>query len=467
MVDMQVATMTGSTATLGDATIEEFQKSLRGQLLRPGDDGYGSVRRIWNAMIDKKPGLIVRCAGVSDVISCVNFAQANNLLVSVRGGGHNVAGIAICDGGLMIDLSLMKGIRVDPTHRTVQAQAGVTWGDFDRETQAFGLAAPGGIISTTGIAGLTLGGGVGWLVRKYGLTCDNLISADVVTADGKFLTASATENPDLFWGLRGGGGNFGIVTSFEYRLHPHSTVLGGMLLHPRDRAKEVLQLYRDFMPSAPEELGVYCGLLTSPDGDPLVGLILSYSGPQEQGEQVIRPLREFGPPIADLVAPIPHLAMQTLLDGAFPAGNQNYWKSTFLQELSDDAIDAIVECGNKATSPLSAVVIEYYAGAANRVGATETAFAQRHSQYDLGILGQWTNPAESDRHVQWVRDSFNAVEPFSSGNYLYNFLGLPDDDGAAQVRAAFGPNYDRLVELKNKYDPTNFFRMNQNIKPTV
>jgi hypothetical protein len=240
-----------------------------------------------------------------------------------------------------------------------------------------------------------------------------------------------------------------------------------MLLHPQSKAKELLQLYRDFIPSAPEDLGVYCALLTSPDGDPLAGMIVCYSGPPEKGEELIRPLREFGPPIADLVAPIPHIAMQTMLDGAFPAGNQNYWKSTFLRELSDEAIDVIANCAGQATSPLTAIVLEYYGGAASRVGDMETAFAQRHSQYDLGILGQWTNPAESDRHVQWVRDTFNAIEPFSSGNYLYNFLGIPDDDGGDQVRAAFGPNYDRLVELKNKYDPTNFFRMNQNIKPTV
>jgi hypothetical protein len=418
-------------------------------------------------MIDKRPALIARCLGVSDVINCVNFARTHSLLVSVRGGGHNVAGISICDGGLMIDLSLMKGVRVDPAQGTARAEPGVTWGDLDRETQAFGLVTPGGIISTTGIAGLTLGGGVGWLVRKHGLSCDNLLSADLVTADGRFLTAGTTENADLFWGIRGGGGNFGIVTSFEYRLHPHGNVLGGMLLYPRSKARDLLRFYREFMPSAPEDLGVYAGLLTSPDGQPVVGLIVCYSGPLEKGAEVIRPLREFSPPMADLISEIPHQAMQTMLDGAFPAGNQNYWKSTFLSELSDEAIDVVIDCASRVTSPLSAVVLEYYGGAASRVGETETAFAHRSAQYDLGILSQWADPAESQQHIKWARDSFDAIQPFSNGNYLFNFLGLPDDQKIDQVKAAAGQNYPRLVELKNKYDPTNFFRLNPNIKPTV
>jgi hypothetical protein len=418
-------------------------------------------------MIDKRPALIARCLGVSDVINCVNFARTHSLLVSVRGGGHNVAGISICDGGLMIDLSLMKGVRVDPAQGTARAEPGVTWGDLDRETQAFGLVTPGGIISTTGIAGLTLGGGVGWLVRKHGLSCDNLLSADLVTADGRFLTAGTTENADLFWGIRGGGGNFGIVTSFEYRLHPHGNVLGGMLLYPRSKARDLLRFYREFMPSAPEDLGVYAGLLTSPDGQPVVGLIVCYSGPLEKGAEVIRPLREFSPPMADLVSEIPHQAMQTMLDGAFPAGNQNYWKSTFLSELSNEAIDVVIDCASRVTSPLSAVVLEYYGGAASRVGETETAFAHRSAQYDLGILSQWADPAESEQHIKWARDSFDAIQPFSNGNYLFNFLGLPDDQKIDQVKAAAGQNYPRLVELKNKYDPTNFFQLNPNIKPTV
>jgi hypothetical protein len=470
MVDLQVATTTGAGTTLSETAIEEFQNSLRGSLLRPGDEGYDDARKVHNGMINRRPGLIVRCAGVADVISCVNFARENNLLVSVRGGGHNVGGNAVCDGGLMIDLSPMKGVRVDPVNRTARAEPGVTWGDLDRETQAFGLATPGGVVSTTGIAGLTLGGGVGWLVRKHGLTCDNLRSADVVTADGKFLTASAQENADLFWGLRGGGGNFGIVTSFEYQLHQQGPVLGGLLVHPRSKAKELIQFHRKFIATAPEDLGLYCAMLTSPEGEPVCALIVCYSGPLDKGEEVVRPLREFGPPVADLVGPIPHLAMQTMLDGAFPAGNHNYWKSTFLRELSDEAIDVLIEHANGMTSPLSAVVLEYYGGAASRVGLTDTAFPHRQALYDLVIASQWTEPSESARHIQWARGLWDAAQPFSSGGHYLNFLNLLEESeqqGEQQVRGAFGSNYPRLVELKNKYDPTNFFRLNQNIKPTV
>ncbi|MDA0733612.1 MAG: FAD-dependent oxidoreductase, partial [Chloroflexi bacterium] len=405
--------------------------------------------------------------GVSDVINSVNFARDNNLLVSVRGGGHNVAGISICDGGLMIDLSLMKGVRVDPANRTARAEPGVTWGDLDRETQAFGMITPGGIISTTGIAGLTLGGGVGWLVRKHGLTCDNLLSADVVTAEGKLITASATQNADLFWGLRGGGVTLELSPPLSTACIPTATCWAECCSIPGTKARDLLRFYRDFMPSAPEDLGVYAGLLTAPDGQPVAGLIVCYSGPLEKGDEVIRPLREFSPPMADLVGEIPHLAMQTMLDGAFPAGNQNYWKSTFLTELSDKAIDILIDCASRVTSPLSAVVLEYYGGASSRVGETETAFPHRRAQYDLGILAQWASPAESEQHVKWARDTFDAIQQFSSGNYLFNFLGLPDDQKIDQVRAAFGQNYPRLVELKNKYDPTNFFRLNPNIKPTV
>ena len=447
---------------VGRDRIERFQTAFRGEVIQPDDFRYETARKIWNASIDKYPGLIAHCSGVADVIAAVNFARENELLVAVRGGGHNVAGRALCDNGIVIDLSGMKGIRVDAKNRTVRVQGGATLGDLDRETHAFGLAVPAGIVSKTGIGGLTLGGGVGWLVRKYGLTCDNVLSIDIVTADGKPRVASANENEDLFWALKGGGGNFGVVTSFEFRAHPVSTVLGGLVMYPRDRAVEVFRFYRDFTQSAPEELTAYIALLHTPDGIPAVAVIACYCGDVTEGEKVLKPLRTFGSPMADMIQPMPFPQMQTLLDAAFPAGNQNYWKSTFLRGLSDDAIPVLVQHANRATSPLSAVVIEYYGGVASRAGVSEAAFAQRHAQYSLIILAQWTAPGESPRHIEWARGLADAMRPFSSGAYYLNYLG---DEGEDTIKATFGPNYDRLRAVKKKYDPKNFFRLNQNIKP--
>jgi hypothetical protein len=462
MVDKQVIASGGQL--LDEAAVQDFRASVRGELLRPSDAGFDTARKVWNGMVDKTPALILRCAGVSDVMTAVDFARSNDLLVAVRGGGHNVGGSAVCDRGLVIDLSRMKGVRVDPARRTARAEGGVTWGEFDRETQAFGLASTGGTVSTTGIAGLTLGGGVGWLVRKHGLACDNLLSVDIVTADGQLRTASASENEDLFWGLRGGGGNFGVVTSLEYRLHPVGPVLGGMVLYPQANARDVLRFYREFTRTAPEELTAYCGFLTAPDGNPVVGVIACYSGPLETGEAVVRPLREFGTPAADLIQPMAYSQMNTLLDAAFPSGSQNYWKADFLKELSDDAIDVLVTQAGKMTSPLSAMVVEYYGGAASRVDEAATAFPHRQAQYDLIIAAQWANPMESDQHIQWVRETSEAAQPFASGRVYVNALGV---EGEERVREAYGANYDRLVALKNTYDPTNLFRLNQNIKPTV
>jgi FAD/FMN-containing dehydrogenase len=449
---------------VSDDRVEVLRTGLHGEVIRPGDPAYDKARRIWNAIIDKHPGIIARCTGVADVVHAVSFARENELLIAIRGGGHNVGGRALCDEGMVIDLSRMKGIHVDAKNRTARVQAGATLGDVDRETHLYGLAVPAGVVSATGIAGLTLGGGVGWLVRKYGLTCDNVLSFDIVTAEGKLLTANAEENSDLFWALRGGGGNFGVVTSFEYRLHPVSSVLGGMVVYPRGQAVEVLRFYRAFTQSAPEELTAYAGLLHTPDGTPAIAVVACYCGDLAEGERVLKPLREFGSPLLDAIQPMPFPQMQSLLDGAFPGGNQNYWKSTFLRELSDEAIDLLVERANRATSPLTAVVIEYYGGAASRVGVAETAFAHREAQYDVGILAQWTDPGESSRHIEWARGVADALRPYSSGAYLLNFLG---DEGDDTIRAAFGENYGRLVEVKSKYDPTNFFRLNQNIKPTV
>lgn len=449
-------------AAVAEDRVTDFCGTCQGGVIRPGDEAYESARQIWNASIDKRPGLIACCAGLADVIAAVKFAHAHDLLVAVRGGGHNVGGRALCDGGLVIDLSHMKGIHVDARARRVRAQPGVTLGELDRETHVHGLAVPLGVVSKTGIAGLTLGGGVGWLVRKHGLTCDNVISFELVTAEGEVLTVSADEHPDLFWALRGGGGNFGVVTSFEYRLHAVHTVLGGLLLHPRERAVEMLEFYREFTRSAPDELATYAALLHTPDGKPAAALLVCYSGDLAEGERVIAPLRAFGPPLVDAVQPVPLPQMQTLLDAAVPSGNQNYWKSTFIEELSDEAIATLVSHANLGTAPLTAILVEQYGGVAARVPVHETAFAQRHAHYDLGILTQWVDPAESERHIAWTRAFADAMSPFRSGGYLLNFLDAESDEA---ILGAFGSNYARLSEVKAKYDPTNFFRVNQNVTP--
>jgi FAD/FMN-containing dehydrogenase len=453
-----------STITLDEATVQGFDISLHGELLRPGDAGFDAARKVWNGMIDKTPALIARCAGVADVIAAVNFARAQQLLVAVRGGGHNVAGNGVCDGGLVIDLSRMRAIRVDPIGRTARVEGGATWGDLDREAQVFGLATTGGIVSSTGIGGLTLGGGVGWLVRKHGLACDNLLSVDVVTADGRLVTANAEQHADLFWGVRGGGGNFGVVTSLEFRLHPVGPILGGMILYHREHAPEILRFYRSFTQTAPEELTTYCTLMTAPDGAPLVALSACYSGPLEAGEEVLRPLRTFGSPIADLIRPMAYREMQSFLDESLPAGMRHYWKGSFLRAMPDEAIDHLVAHMADASSPLSAVDLEYYGGAASRVGEAETAFPHRQALYNLIIYAIWTDPAEDEQQIQWARATAAAMEPYANGGVYVNLLGM---EGEGRVRAAYGANYERLAALKNKYDPTNFFRVNQNIKPTV
>jgi FAD/FMN-containing dehydrogenase len=470
MVDKKVTTSKGTS--LDEKAVQEFKANLRGELIRPEDSGYDAARKVWNGMIDKHPALIVLCTGVADVISAVNFARTNKLLVAVRGGGHGVAGNAVCDGGIVIDLSRMKGMRVDPTARTARAQTGLTWGEFDRETQAFGLAITGGLVSTTGIAGFTLGGGLGWLMRKHGLTCDNLLSADIVTADGRFLTASKTENADLFWGVRGGGGNFGIATSFEYRLHPVGKVIGGLSLYPAEKAREVLHFYREYLTTVPENLTSIVFFLKAPPapfipenlhGAPVVGFAVCYAGSIEEGERVVRPLKEFGPPAVDLINPMPYTALQSMLDAGAPPGLQNYWKSEYLKGLSDDAIDTIVDHSARMQSPLSQVHVQHMQGAVSCVGADETPFGNRDAAYVLNIVGMWSDPKESETHTRWTREFFATMESFSTGGVYVNFLG---NEGEKRVTAAYGQaNYERLVALKNKYDPTNFFSLNQNIKP--
>jgi FAD/FMN-containing dehydrogenase len=462
-MNVEIMTLSGTQRVLDATTIAGLRSRVRGPVLTAADAGYDAARRIWNAMIDKRPALIVRCAGAADVLEAVRFAATHEVLTSVRGGGHNVAGTAVCDGGLMIDLSPMKGIQVNPAARTAWAQPGLSWQEFDHETQAFGLATTGGVVGETGIAGLTLGGGVGWLVRQYGLTCDNLLAADVVTADGQLRRASPEENDDLFWALCGGGGNFGVVTAFHYRLHPVSTVLAGLVVHPRSAARDVICFHRDFAAAAPEEFTSRVGLRTAPDGRPVVALASCYCGDLGEGERVLRPLREFGSPLVDDMKPMPYTSLQGMFGPAFPWGNRNYWKSSFLRALPDAAVDAVIEQADRAQSPLSSVALEYYGGAASRIAADATAFPHRAATFNCLILGQWCDAAEDPMHIGWARECWEAVRPWSSGAAYMNALG--NDEGAQTVRDAYGANYPRLAALKAKFDPMNLFRLNQNIAP--
>jgi FAD/FMN-containing dehydrogenase len=464
-MSVEVMTLGGTRRGLETVAVDALRSRMRGPVLAPADAGYDAARRIWNATIDKRPALIARCTGTADALEAVRFAAKHECLVSVRGGGHNVAGTAVCDNGLMIDLSLMKGVHVDPAARTAWAQAGVLWQDFDHETQVFGLATTGGVVGETGIAGLTLGGGVGWLVRKHGLACDNLVAADVVTADGQLRRATRDENGELFWGLRGGGGNFGVVTAFQYRLHAVPTILGGLVVYPRAAARDVIRFHRDFVMAAPEELTSYVATLTTPDGLPVVAVASCYSGDLQEGERVLRPLRQFGSPLVDEMKPMPYTAMQGLFGPAFPWGNRNYWKSSFLRELPDAAVDAVVSHVERLSSPLSAVALEYYGGAASRVPAGATAFPHRKASYNLIVLAQWREVAGDAAHIAWARGIWDAVQPWSSGDLYMNALG--NDEDAQAVRHAYGANYARLAALKAKLDPKNLFRLNQNIVPAA
>jgi hypothetical protein len=470
----QASKLTRRTTGLEESAFRELASTFRGELIRTGDDRYESARRIWNGMIDKRPALIARCTGVADVVTAVDFARENDLLVAVRGGGHNVAGNAVCDDGIVIDLSGLKGVHVDPAARTARAQAGVTWGDFDRETQLFGLATTGGEVSTTGIAGLTLGGGFGWLGRKYAMSCDNLLCADLVTATGQAVTASPTENPDLFWGLRGGGGNFGVVTSFEYRLHPVGPqVLAGPIFYPFERAAEVLRSFADYLLQAPDELAALAGIFAAPPepclppevhGELVVAVKVCCAGDLRDAGEMARPLRSLGQPLADLVAPMPYPAFQASGDEGVPPGLRNYWKSSYLNELTDEAVGTIVAHAAEMASPLSVIAIERMGGAVSRIDERETACDHRDAAFDLRILSLWTNPHESDVHIGWAREFWTAMQPFSTGAVYVNNLGKEGED---RVRAAYAPaTYERLVALKDRYDSENLFRLNQNIRPS-
>ena len=450
---------------LNDTSIEKFRASLRGELVQPNDERYDEARKLWNGMFDRRPTLIARCAGTADVVSAVNFGRDESLQVAVRGGGHNYAGLSVCDGGLVIDLSPMKGIRVDPAARTARAQAGVKWIEFDHETQAFGLATTGGTVSDTGIAGLTLGGGLGWLSSKYGLTVDNLISADVVTADGRILEASATENEDLFWGLRGGSGNFGVVTSFEYQLHAVGpTILGGMVAYPLASAKEVLRFYREFNNAAPDELTIYAAVLDPPGGDTVVALFCCYCGPLDKGDAVTRPMKSLGQPVLDMLGPLPYVAQQRIFDAGFPVGSYYYAKGGFFADLTDEAIEIFAEYAASKPSALSGILFQTVRGAASRVASDAMAFAHRSFPYAPLIVSQWVDAAGSEKNVAWARDLWRALHAYAGGGVYVNDL---DHDDADRIRIAYGANYQRLAALKKKYDPNNFFRLNPNIKPTV
>ena len=444
---------------------DELQ-GFSGELLRDADAGYEVARRVHNGMIDRRPALIARCLGTADIVDAVNYAVANNLDIAVRGGGHNVAGNAVCDGGLVVDLSLMQGVDVDPANRTARTQPGATWARFNRETQLHGLATTGGVISTTGVAGLTLGGGLGWLMGKYGMAVDNMIAAEVVTADGRVVRASSSENPDLFWAIRGGGGNFGVVSSFEFQLHPVGPIVtGGIVAHPFERAAEMLRFYRDFTASLPDELTVFAGVLHAPDGSgvKIAAMLACHCGPLDAGEAALRPLKEFGPPIMDMMGPIPYSALNAALDAGFPKGALNYWKSSFVSQLSDAAIDTIVERFAACPSPMSGMLLEHFHGAATRVGPTETAFSQRETGYNFLVAAEWMDPAANATNVAWTRDAFSAMEPHLAGRRYVNYLGEGEDAGA--VAQAYGPNHARLRQVKAKYDPNNVFHLNQNIQP--
>ena len=457
---------------LQQAQIDQFRERFQGDIVLPDDADYDEVRAIWNGMIDRRPAVIARCTSADDVVQAVNFARENNLLTSVRGGGHNIAGSAVCDDGLMIDLSPMKEIEIDPDARRATVEPGCTLGDFDAAAQAHGLATPLGINSTTGVAGLTLGGGFGWLSRKYGMTIDNLLSAEVVTADGNRVRASETENEDLFWGLRGGGGNFGIVTKFEYQLHPVGPeVLSGLIVYPFDQAKSVLTQFARFTETMPEELNVWMVTRKAPPlpflpeevhGKEVVVLALCYAGDPAEGERLIEPLREFGTPVGEHIGVQPYAAWQQAFDPLLTPGARNYWKSHNFSQIDEGLIDAIIEYAGELPSPHCEIFIGTIGGETGRVAPEATAYSSRDANYVMNVHGRWESADEDEDCISWAREFFDRSQPFASGGAYINFLTQDESD---RIESAYGPTYERLRELKTKYDPTNLFRTNQNIQP--
>jgi FAD/FMN-containing dehydrogenase len=461
----QFRASTISASSLADARTE-LAKTFTGQLLQPSDTGYEEVRKVHNGLVDKRPALIARCRGVADIVEAVRLAQTLNLEAAVRGGGHNVAGRATVDGGLMIDLSLMKGIHVDAKARTARAQGGVTWAEFNRDTQLHGLATTGGVVSTTGIAGLTLGGGIGWLMGRYGLALDNLTSVELVTADGRALHVSEDQHADLFWAVRGGGGNFGIAASFEYRLHTVGpTITGGLVCHEFNAARDVLRLFREVTAAAPDDMMLVAALLGAPDGSgaKLAAIAVSHCGALPDGEAAMRRLKTFGRSVLDTVGPMTYCGLNTMLDGGYPKGALNYWKSHFLRDLSDEAIETMIDAFEKCPSPMSGILVEHFHGAAARVGIYDTAFPLRSAGYNFLVLSQWMSRADNEQCINWARASYAAMEPFVGVGRYSNYLD--DDELGDPAAAAYGPNYRRLQQLKAKYDPENFFHINQNIPP--
>jgi hypothetical protein len=453
------------------ALLQRFQASLRGQLIRSEDFEYDDARSLYNAMIDKRPALIVRCADVADVIAAVNFAREQDLLLAIRGGGHNGAGLGSCDDGLVIDLSLMKGIRVDPEAREVRVEAGCVWSEVDHATHAFGLAVPCGIIGSTGVAGLTLGGGLGYLSRRFGLTIDNLLGADMVLANGRFVSVSATSHPDLFWAIRGGGGNFGVVTSFHFRAHPVDNVVAGPTFWPLEKAPEVIAWFQEFLAAAPRELGGWFGIMTIPPVAPfppelhlrtICGIVWCYSGPMEQAEEVLAPIRAYGPPLFTGLMQMPFPALQTAFDARYPKGHQWYWKADFFTKISDEAARLHLKHGRNVPTPQSTMHLYPIDGAVQDVGPNETAWGYRHARFAEVIVGVDPDPAKSEQLTSWAREYWEDLHPHSAGGAYVNMMM---EEGSDRVRDAYGRNYDRLAEIKRRYDPENLFRVNQNIVP--
>ena len=456
---------------IDQATIEEFKANLRGQLIQPGDEGYDEACKIYNAMIERRPGLISRCADVADVMAAINIARENDLLVAIRGGGHNGPGLGTCDDGLVIDMSAIKYTRVDPQASTVQVGGGCTWGDVDHATHAFGLATPSGIVSTTGVGGLTLGGGHGYLTCKYGLTIDNLLSADMVLADGSFVTVSAEENQDLFWAIRGGGGNFGVVTEFRFQAHPVHTIVGGPTLWHQEQATEAMRWFRDFMQQAPEDLYGFFAIMTVPPGPPfpeelhmkkMCGVVWCYTGPESEAEAVFQPVKEFGPPAMYGIQPMPYPALQGAFDALYPPGMHWYWKGDFFNELTDEAIDLHVKHGFEMPSWQSTMHLYPIDGKPNQVGPDDTPWGHRQAKWSEVIVGVDSDPANTEAITAWAKEYWEALHPHSAGGAYVNFMM---EEGEDRVKATYGSNYERLTAIKQKYDPANLFRVNQNIKP--
>jgi FAD/FMN-containing dehydrogenase len=473
MSNVILKTSDGATAALASEVLMAFRGQLRGPLCLPGEPGYDQARTIWNGMIDRRPAAIVRAAGAADVMRAVKFAMEHRLLLAIRGGGHNIAGNAVCEGGLMIDLTAMRSVRIDPVGRTARVEPGVTLGEFDREAQAFGLATPTGINSTTGVAGLTLGGGFGWISRKHGLTIDNLLSVDVVTAKGELVRASEKDDADLFWAVRGGGGNFGVATSFEFRLHPVGPeVLAGLIVHPFTKAKELLEGYRRALASSPDELTCWVVMRKAPPlpflpqevhGKEVLIFALCYAGDLEKGRRAVAPIQALGKPIADVVGPTPFVGWQTAFDPLLAPGARNYWKSHDFVELNDGAIKVMLDFVGRLPSPESEVFIGNLGGAVSRVPAKATAYPHRDVQFVMNVHTRWTNAASDRECIAWARQLFDAMTPHATGGVYVNFM--PEDEPQRVSKGAYGLNYDRLSKLKAKYDPGNLFRMNQNILP--